>query len=243
MFEKDMLHLQHYGFFMKKFLELLGGVPLFEGIETEDLARMLECLGAIVRAFKRDDYVWFAGDGISNVGVVLNGRVCVLKEDIHGNRRILATVGPGNVFGETLAFSQAKESPVTVQACSDAAVLFVDFRRICTICPNACVFHSRLIRNMLRLIAEKNRVLNEKLDILGMRTTREKIGAYLTNQAQAQGKTTVTVPYDRGALADYLCVNRSALSRELGKMREEGLIDFHRNVFTLKKADLTPKTG
>ena len=234
--------MQHRRKVMKEFMELMRETPMFEGIDTDDLGRMLDCLGATIRTYKKDDYVWIAGDGISNVGVVLEGRVCVLKDDIHGNRRILATIGPKNVFGESLAFSQAGESPVTVQACADAAVLFVDFRRICSVCSNACVFHSRLIRNMLRLIAEKNRVLNEKLDILSMPTTREKIEAYLTNHAQAQGKTTVTIPYDRSALADYLCVNRSALSRELGQMRDEGLIDFHRNVFTLRKAGLSSKT-
>ncbi|NLT16731.1 MAG: Crp/Fnr family transcriptional regulator [Clostridiales bacterium] len=219
---------------MKEYFGYLRSVPLFEGIAKDDLARMLGCLGAAVRSYKKDDYIWFAGDEISHVGVVLRGQVCILKEDAHGNRRILATAGPKQVFGETLAFSHAGESPVTAQACTDAAVLFVDFRRIYSVCPNACVFHSRLIRNMLRLIADKNMDLNEKLDILGMKTTREKISAFLMYHSRLQGKTTVAVPYDRNTMADYLGVNRSALSRELGKMRDEGLIDFHKNIFTLK---------
>lgn len=218
---------------MKKFIDIIKDVRLFHGINQDDLVHMLDCLGATARSYKKDDFIWLTGDRISMVGVVLHGQVSVLKEDIHGNRRILATVKPKDVFGEALAFSRIKDSPVTVQALTDTTVLFVNFRRIYSICSNACAFHSRLIQNMLMLIAEKNLVLSEKIDIIGMRTTRQKIAAYLLNQRDTQGKATIHIPYDRSELADYLNVNRSALSRELGKMRDEGLVSFHKNTFTL----------
>ena len=218
---------------MKEFLELIQKIPLFHGIENDDLACMLECLGAMVRSYKKDDFIWLTGDEIGLVGIVLRGQVCVLKEDIHGNRKILATVNLKGIFGETVAFSQITKSPVTVQALSDSKVLFVDFKRIYTVCSNACVFHSRLIQNMLMLIAEKNIILNEKIDIIAMKTTRQKIAAYLLNQSAVQGKAKIIIPYDRSGLADYLSVNRSALSRELSKMRDEGLIDYYKNAFTL----------
>lgn len=218
---------------MKEFLDIIKDIPLFHGIKKDDLACMLDCLGAAVRSYKKDDYIWLTGDEISLVGVVLQGQVSIVKEDIYGNRRILATVKSKSIFGETLAFSQIAESPVTVQAFTEAKVLFVDFRRIYAVCSNACVFHSRLIQNMLMLIAEKNMVLNEKIDIIALKTTRQKIAAYLLNQRAMQGKAKIRIPFNRSELADYLNVNRSALSRELGKMQDEGLLSFHKNTFTV----------
>lgn len=218
---------------MKNNIEIIKDIPLFNGINKEDLHGMLDCLGATVRSYKKDDYIWLTGERIHLVGIVLSGEANILKEDMHGNRRILATVRAKGIFGESLAFSQTAESPVTVQAFSDAKVLFVDFRRIHSVCSNACVFHSRLIQNMLMLIAEKNMILNEKIDIIAMKTTRQKIAAYLLNQRVMQGKAKFRIPFNRSELADYLSVNRSALSRELGRMQDEGLITFHKNIFTV----------
>jgi CRP-like cAMP-binding protein len=222
---------------MEKYLDFIQDVPLFRGIARDDLSGMLSCLGAFIRSYRKEEYILLAGDPVKLVGVVLSGEVCVLKEDAQGNRRIVTTVQPKSIFAEVFAFAQVAESPVTVQALTDAQVLFVDFRRITTLCTNACAFHSRLIQNILMLVAEKNILLNEKLDILGMKTTRQKVAAFLLNQQAVQGKKKrVRLPFSRTELADYLGVNRSALSRELGRMRDEGLIEFKRDTFVLSDA-------
>jgi CRP-like cAMP-binding protein len=221
---------------MEKYLDFIQDVPLFRGIARDDLSGMLSCLGAFIRSYRKEEYILLAGDPVKLVGVVLSGEVCVLKEDAQGNRRIVTTVRPKSIFAEVFAFAQVAESPVTVQALTDTQVLFVDFRRITTLCTNACAFHSRLIQNILMLVAKKNILLNEKLDILGMKTTRQKVAAFLLNQQAVQGKKRVRLPFSRAELADYLGVNRSALSRELGRMRDEGLIEFKRDTFVLSDA-------
>lgn len=221
---------------MEKFLALLQEMPLFKGIQAEELSKLLNCLGATVRTYPKDAYILRAGDPVKLVGIVLSGEVCVMKEDFDGNRRIITTVGPKGIFAEALSFAQVADSPMTVQASTQSQVMFVDFLRISTVCTHACAFHSRLIQNMLLLLAQKNFTLNEKLDILSMRTIRQKISAYLLSQRALQGQEKIRIPYNRAELADYLGVNRSALSRELSQMQKEGLLSFRKNMFELSDA-------
>lgn len=219
--------------FMKKNLEILKLVPLFAGIAHEELGGLLVCLGAKVKDYAKDEIVLLAGDPVSHVGLVLEGSVQVYKEDFNGNRNILALVGRGELFAEVFACVGLDRSPVTVVADSDATVLFIDFRRIVTSCSSACAFHSRLVENMMRLMARKNIALNEKVSCIGHRTTREKVEAFLLMQVERAGRNPFEIPFSRAEMADYLCVDRSALSAVLGKMRDEGVLRYRKNQFEL----------
>lgn len=218
---------------MRDNLLILRTCPLFEGIREADLMGMLGCLGAVPMNVKKGQNVFSEGDQAVRVGIVLEGKLLLLREDYFGNRSIFGQVLPGQLFGETYAFSHAQSLPVTVSAEEDSRLLLLDSRRITTCCSNACEFHNRVIYNLLRLVADKNLLLHQKIQITSQRTTTEKLMAYLSQQAKLHNSPTFTIPYDRQALADYLEVDRSGLSTEIGKLKKQGILSCERNRFTL----------
>ena len=218
---------------MKKYFHILKQVKLFDGINSKELDSMLHCLGAKTKKYNKNSIIWLTGDNINSIGIVLSGTVDIVKEDIFGNRSILTRISASHLFGEVFTCAEIQKSPVTVYAESDSEIMFIEFKKLVTSCTNACTFHNKLIHNMLKIVAKKNLMLTEKLDYLGKKTTKEKMASYLINQLSLQQKSTITIPYNRNELADYLNVNRSALSRELCKMRDEGLIEFQRKSFTI----------
>ena len=215
----------------------LGACPLFAGIAPEHRAAMLSCLGARRRRVEKGEVVFLEGSPAEYVGVVLEGAAQVVRDDFYGNRTIQAVLEQGELFGETFACAGTARMPVTVEATKDAEVLLIRLRRITETCSNACEFHNRMVMNLLRAIAEKNLRLNQKLEITARRTTREKLLAYLTAQARQAGAERFTIPLDRQGLADYLGVERSALSAEIGKLRREGVLESERSSFRLLKRE------
>lgn len=218
---------------MKEFFSVLTGCPLFEGIGEEELDGMLNCLGGIEKRAEKGSAVFLEGAPARWVGIVLSGGVQVVREDYYGNRTILAALGPGELFGEVYACAGTETLPVSVLAVKDSVVLLLDCKRVLTSCSSACRFHSRLVSNLLQVVARKNLMLNEKIRIMSRRTTREKLMAYLMDQAKEQGTGEFTIPLDRQGLADYLGVDRSAMSAELSKLRREGVLDCDRSRFRL----------
>lgn len=218
---------------MKNFFPVLEKCTLFAGIRREDFGGMLGCLGARVMSAKKNQVIFAEGEQAHNVGIVLTGSVQIIKEDFYGNRSIVARIEPAELFGESFACAGISMLPVSVIAVQDSQIMIIDCRCITVSCTNACVFHSRMIFNLLRVVAAKNLVFNQKIEIISKRTTREKLMAYLMNQAKLQGKNTFTIPYDRQALADYLAVERSAMSAEISKLRKEGIIECEKSRFTL----------
>lgn len=223
--------MTHIG--INQYLTLLGRTPLFYGISPEELSALLGCLGAKITVCRKQDILLLEGTRVTAVGVVLAGRIRVVREDYLGNRDILAELEPGNLFAESYACAKIAKLPVTVMSVTDGEILWIDYGRIVTTCPNSCRFHSRLIQNMLAIIAVKNVALSRKIDHLSRRSTRDKILAYLSDEAVKTGKSEFDIPFDRQEMADYLCVDRSALSAELGRLRREGILDFRRCRFTL----------
>lgn len=207
--------------------------PLFAGIESEDMEGMLGCIGYHVREFQKGEIIAFEAETINHVGVVLEGAVDMIKEDVWGNRTMLLRSYPEDVFGETFACGEDSLSVVTFTASQDSKVLFLSFCRVMHTCTHACVFHQTLIENMVRIIARKNRELMRKVEVVSKKSLREKILAYLSIQSQTQGANRFEVPLGRVEWAEYLCADRSALTRELAKMKDEGLIDYHRNNFEI----------
>lgn len=210
----------------------MQNIKLFAGIRPEDMDGMLSCIGHYVRDYEKGAVIAFEEDIIHHVGVVLKGSVDMVKEDLWGNRTMLVRSPVGEVFGETFACGEEASSLVTFVAAEDAQVLFLSFCRVMHTCSHACVFHQRLVENMVRVIAAKNRELMRKVEVVSKKTLREKILAYLS----AYGVSgSFTIPLGRVELAEYLCADRSALTRELAKMKEEGIIDYHKNTFQILK--------
>lgn len=218
---------------MEKFHPVLAECPLFEGIAREDLVSMMGCIGGHTVKVQKGQAVLREGEPATQVGMVLSGAVRMERADYYGNRSIIAHLGPSQLFGETYACAGSAALPISVIADEDSQVLLMDCRRITTSCSSACAFHSRIIHNLLRLVATKNMVYDQKIQITSQRSTREKLLAYLLSEAKAQNSRTITIPYDRQELADYLEVDRSGLSTQIGKLRKEGILESEKSRFTL----------
>ena len=195
---------------------------------------MLSCLGAKTGSFPKDTFLLRAGDTAESVGLVLSGSVLIVQEDIWGNRNILSKAGAGQTFAAAYACAPGSLLNVSVLAETPVTAMFLNVKRVLNVCPSACEHHSRIIRNLLGELAEKNLRFGEKLTHMGQRTTRAKLMSYFSAEAQRLGSYEFDIPFSRQQLADYLAVERTGLSQELGKMRSEGLLDFHKSHFVLK---------
>lgn len=219
---------------MKDFLPVIRSSSLFSGISEAELTSMLSCLETREERFPKDTFLLRTGDTAESIGLVLSGSVLVVQEDIWGNRNILSKAGPGQTFAAAYACAPGSLLNVSVLAETPVTAMFLNVKRVLNVCPSACEHHSRIIRNLLGELAEKNLRFGEKLTHMGQRTTRAKLMSYFSAEAQRLGTYEFDIPFSRQQLADYLAVERSGLSLELGKMRSEGLLDFHKSHFILK---------
>lgn len=218
---------------MKNYLDILPGCPLFDGISPQNISAMASCLGARVARFAKGQVIFAEGQPAREMGLMLNGRARIIKEDFYGNRTIVAGIEPEEMFGESFACARLESMPVSVVAAEDSEVLLMDCQRLLTTCSSSCEFHNKLIFNLLKVVATKNLMFNQKIEITSKRSTREKLLAYLNLQAKHHGCRSFTIPYDRQELADYLEVDRSGLSAEISKLRKEGILESEKNQFTL----------
>ena len=219
---------------MENYFSVLRSSQLFSGVSEDELAAMLSCLDAKKESFPKGAFLLRAGDTTEAIGVVLSGNVLISQEDIWGNRNILSKAGPGQTFAVAFACSHGAVLNMSVTAETQVTVMFLNVKRILNICSSACSHHSRIIRNLLGELADKNLQFSEKLTHMGQRTTRAKLMSFFSSEAQRLGKYEFDIPFSRQQLADYLAVERSGLSLELGKMRSDGLLDFNKNHFVLK---------
>ena len=205
----------------------------FAGVKAEDLPAFLADLKATVTSFAADDVVMAAGAPVTAIRAVIAGEVQMTEEDVFGNRTIFGSARPGDLFGEALAISGVQEGFVTVVAVSDATVLSIEVSEILRDGGAFAQQRQALERNLMQTMARRNMQLHQKLACLQCRRTRDKVLTYLGSVSRQRHATTFSIPMSRQELADFLCVDRSALSTELGKMRAEGLIDFEHNTFKL----------
>lgn len=220
---------------MKKFIPLLKRTQLFSGIGDDDILSMLNCLNAAVQNHKKGKYVFRQGEHIRCLTLLAEGRLHIQKEDYWGNLSILNEIRPGEMFGEAYIVPDSGALMNDVMAAKDSAVLSFNIDRILSVCPSACPFHTRLVKNLFYAISGKNRSLVQKLGYMSQRTTREKLLSYLSDESKKQNSSSVTIPFNRQQLADFISVDRSAMSNELCKMRNEGILEFHKNEFTLNE--------
>ncbi len=218
---------------MNRDFEILKKVALFQGIEAAGIEEILGCLGSNVKHYMKNQTIILSGSEITSLGIVLKGGVQVIREDILGNRMLVAGLGEGEIFGETFACAGITESPVSVVATETCQVLWLPIKRIVSPCSSVCSFHSNLINNLLKLLAGKNLYLNNKMELLSKRTIRDKIMAYLSYEAEKNHSNSFETALNRNELADYLCVDRSAMSREISRLKEEGVIEYHKNYFKI----------
>lgn len=212
---------------------ILESCPLFFGIEEKDLEGMLGCLSARKEAFAPRQMIYLNGDIIEEVGIIIEGEVQIVRDDFEGRRAILAHIGPGGVFGEAYGCLAGTEIPVSVECVRECTVLFLNYHKVLTTCDASCVFHQKLIENMVTLLASKNVHLNQKLECLEKRTTREKILAYVNQEKQRQKSPKIKMPFSKKDLADYLCVDRSGMMVELKKLQTEGILTVEKSWITI----------
>lgn len=218
---------------MKKYIPLLERTKLFAGLSYEETEKMLRCLNAKQRAFKKGELVLRQGESVKSIMVLAEGKLHIQRDDHWGNRSIISIIGVSEMFGEAYAAPDSGAMLNDVLAVEDSVVLCLDMERLISVCPEACSFHSAVVRNLLFAISEKNRKLVQKLGYISERTTREKLIAYLSDEAKRNNSSSFSIPFNRQQLADYLSVDRSALSNELSKMRNDGLLKFCKNRFEL----------
>ncbi len=228
-----MLKIQQKEIFLKKYLNILKQCPLFFGIDDDDLLKMLTCLGARVMFFDKKFTVFAEGSPAKYIGIVLSGSVQITQTDYYGNRSILSDVTAGNVFAEAFACAEVRSIPVSVVANEPGEIMLIDCSHILHTCKNNCGFHQQLIFNLMKDLAFKSIQVHQRIEVTSKRTTREKLLTYLAFQAKKQQTNCFDIPFDRQELADYLEVDRSGLSAEISKLKNEGIIECRKNKFTL----------
>ena len=219
---------------MKQYLPILRRVRLFTGIEEDAITAMLGCLKARTKSYGKDAYVLHAGSRPEGLGLLLSGSLFVIHEDQTGSRELRAHVPPCGIFAENFAGAGDAAMDVSVIADEESEVVWLNVRRILTTCTNACPHHTLMIRNLFADIARSNLLLNEKLTHVSRRSTREKLLSYLWAESRRQGSSEFSIPFNRQELADYLCVDRSAMSAELSRMQKDGLLTVEKNRFALR---------
>lgn len=218
---------------MKKYLKILKKSQLFSGVAEDEIEAMLDCLSAELRTYQKGSYVLHQGEYLHHITVLVAGSLLIQKDDFWGNRSIVNKINVGEMFGEAYVAPGSEALLNDVIATEDSAIIFFDVHKILTTCSSACRFHAMVIQNLFYAISVKNRSLVQKLGHMSRRTTREKLLSYLSEQAKKQGTSSFEIPFNRQQLADFLSVDRSAMSNELCKLRDEGLLSFERNCFQL----------
>ncbi len=223
---------------MQDLVERICKNALFEGMELQEIETLVGCLRPVQRTYRKNEVIWQEGDHVHTVGLVVEGKVLILRDDFWGNRSILGEAAAGGLFGESYACAPGQPVTVSVLAAEDCTVVFLEIAQALAVCGQACSFHLRMIQNLMQILAQKNLMLSRKIDHISRRSTREKLLAFLSYHAQEQGSATFDIPFNRQELADYLSVDRSALSQELGRMKRDGLVEFTRSHFTLLSSEI-----
>ncbi len=223
---------------MEQYYPVIKNCTLFRKIEEREFGHLMRCLGAQVKSFHAEEYIFFAGDEINFIGIVLSGRIEIMKENLAGNKHIVAILGPSDMFAEGIVCTMKRIAPVTVRVNEEAKILHIPYERVIKTCGNVCEYHFNLVQNMMVVLGEKNVNLNRKLELLTLKGMREKIASFLMNEAGDRGSSMFQIMLNRNELADYLNVSRTSMCRELARMKEEGLIDYYGNSFKILNKEL-----
>ena len=218
---------------LEKYYHTISSSLLFGSLDPDTLPSMLECLDPKLKNYRKNDYIFNSGDSFTGIGIILEGMAAVLNEKASGGRVVITTLRPGDVFGEMIAFSELTKWPNTIQAFAKCKVLLLPKARIIGECSKVCPWHRTLIENFLKLLSQKALMLNKKVEYLSIKGIREKVSTYLYEQYRLTGRNKIVLNLNRNELADFLSVSRPSMSRELCRMKEEKIIDFHLKSFNI----------
>jgi CRP-like cAMP-binding protein len=218
---------------LEQYYPILNRCALFRGIEEGNYKHLLDCLEAKVKKFDEEEYIFFAGDTISQVCIVLSGRVEILKESLAGNKHIIAILDAPHLFAEGIVCTASRMSPVTAQVKEASKIMLIPYERIIRSCGKSCTYHYGLIQNMMMVLGEKNVNLNWKLELLTLKGMREKLASYLIKASLENGSNTFQIPLNRTELSEFLNVSRTSMCRELTRMKDDGLIDLYGRSFRI----------
>ncbi len=221
--------------------QFLSGTELFGGLNENEINSVLSCLKAREAGFKKNDIIFHAGDCIEEIGLITRGSVNITVNFYNGSSSIFDHITAGNIFGEAYASVPGKKLLCDVVAADDCGVMFLNIDKLISVCENVCPFHQQLINNFLRISAQKSLRLSSKVIHTASKSTRERLISYFSEQSLKSGSVYFTIPFSRQQLADYLGVERSALSNTLSKMQKDGLIQYHKNEFKLLRQHRTPE--
>ena len=218
---------------MDMFISILKNTRLFANVSDDEITAMISCLNARIREYQKDEYVFRTGDYIDDLAILVRGSLLIQKDDYWGNRSIVNNISVGEIFGE--AYSMQNNEPLLndVLAIDNSTVIMLDVKKVMNVCSNACKHHTMIIQNLIRSISHKNLILTQKIDCMAQRSTREKLSTYLSTQSKKYSSACFDIPFNRQQLADFLSVDRSAMSNELCKMRDDGMLKFNKNHFEL----------
>lgn len=215
--------------------QFIADTELFSGCTKQEAEEMLGCLGAQEKTFQKDSTIFHAGQTIQKMGLLLSGGIHIVRTDVWGNQNIIGNIEPGEVFAETYACVSREPVFADVITVKPSKVLFLDVWKVMRTCASSCSHHQRLIGNLVTIMASKNLNLAQKINHITPKTIRERLLSYLSQEALRQGSQSLEIPFNRQQMADYLCVERSALSGELSRMQKEGLLTYKKNQFHLKR--------
>ena len=218
---------------MTENINILKKIHLFENISSNDIPELLKRLDAYVRSYHKNEYIMLTGDPVNFIGIILQGNIQIIQDDFHGNRNITASFDAGSIFAETFVCAGISALPVDIIANANTEIMFIDSRKIFAPCGGCCKYHHILIANLLRMVATKNIILSQKLQCVSHKTTEEKILSYLNAQAKLHNCTEFDIPFNRQALADYLGVERSAMSTVINQLVKRKVIETNRSHFKI----------
>lgn len=218
---------------MNHYVPILKKTNLFSGMNEAEIESIIPCLTVQLKKYKKGEYIIRNGERIYSLGMVLSGLALVEKDDFWGNRTILQEIKPGMTFAESYACLAQMPIETSVVANTETEIIFFNMKKLLTVCTSACSHHSRLIQNLLETISKKNVTLTKKIEYITQKTIRDRLLLYLSTESQKAGSTSFTIPFNRQELADYLSVDRSALSNEISKLQKEGILTCKKNSFNL----------
>ena len=206
-------------------------IDLFENVSNNEVLELLKCIGIKTKIFRKNAFILKAGSKIDYLAVILGGNAVMSKTDSFGKQTVIEKLKMNDIFGHNIVCCGLDKSPVDIVAENECEVLFLPFEKVVTPCEKLCPYHLQLIKNVMKMISKRNSLLNDKIDIIGQKTTRDKILALL--ETYRNGQKVFSIPYSREEMAKFLCVDRSAMSRELCRMRDEGILKFSKNHFEI----------
>lgn len=218
---------------MKRYIKILEKSKLFTNMGECEIYKILSCLQAKLLTYKKGEHIFKAGEHISQITILVDGKLLIQQDDFWGNRSIINAIQPGEMFAEAYVSPDSEAILNNVIAEKDSTIISFDIDKLLSVCPLACEFHSAVVKNLLFAISEKNRILVQKIGHISKRSIRAKLLSYLSDEAKRKNSSSFTIPFNRQQLADFLSVDRSAMSNELCKMRNDGLLKFDKNHFTL----------